>query len=114
MSAAPKAISEFQIPGGEDVDPAMAGVDGPVTINPNATSAAIATNFKIINTFCVVLPARTPRQLMIVRTVRTIVASQAATLSLASICPSAHTYFANVTATAAMPPVCVTSNNAHP
>src|ERR1700736_2169773 len=116
MSAAPKAMSEFQIPGIEDVDPPLATADvgAPLTVNPNATSAAIATNFKVINTFWVVLPARTPRQLTNVSTTRTIVASKAATLSLASICPSAHTYFANVTATAAMPPVCVTSNNAHP
>jgi len=41
-------------------------------------------------------------------------ASKAATLSLASIRPSPHTYFAKVTATAAMPPLWVTSSNAQP
>ena len=92
----------------------MPGMDAPVTVSPNATSAAIAINFRIINKFCVVLPARTPRQLIIVRTIRTIVASKAATLSLASIRPSAHTYFAKVTATAAIPPLWVTSSNAQP
>src|SRR5947207_9921864 len=122
MRAAPKAVNEFQIPGNDDVDPplattvgvAMADAGAPVTVSPNATSAAIAISFRIMNRFCVVLPARTPRQLMIVRTMRTIVASKAATLSLASIRPSEDTYFANVTATAAIPPLWVTSNNAQP
>src|ERR1700686_1267961 len=122
MSAAPKAISEFQIPGDEDVDPplatgvgvSMAGVGAPTTVNPNATSAAIATSFKIINTFCVVLPARTPRQLMIVKTASASAARNAAKLSLACACPSEQTYFANVTATAAIPPVCVTRSRAQP
>src|SRR6266403_6373546 len=122
MRAAPKAVNEFQIPGDDDVDPplattvgvAMADAGAPVTVSPNPTSAAIAINFRIINRFCVVLPARTPRQLIIVRAIRTMVASNAATVSLASICPGAHTYFAKVTATAAIPPLCVTSSNAQP
>src|SRR5438045_4495820 len=110
MRAAPKAVSEFQLPGVDDVDPPlvtavgvlMPGMDAPVTVSPNATSAAIAINFRIINKFCVVLPARTPRQLIIVRTIRTIVASKAATLSLASISTSAHTYFTNISVTATL------------
>ena len=109
MRAAPKAVNEFQIPGNDDVDPplattvgvAMADAGAPVTVSPNPTSAAIAINFRIINRFCV-------------RAIRTMVASNAATVSLASICPSAHTYFAKVTATAAIPPLCVTSSNAQP
>src|SRR5207237_9794393 len=100
MRAAPKAVNEFQIPGDNDVDPplatavevAMAGMDAPVTVSPNAISAAIAINFRIINKFCVVLPARTPRQLIIVRTVRAIVASTAATLSLACHRPGLPKY----------------------
>src|SRR2546430_10501069 len=122
MRAAPKAVSEFQIPGVDDVDPppattvgvVMADAGAPGTVSPNPTRAAIAINFRIINRFCVVLPARTPRQLIIVRTIRTIVASKAATLSLASIRPSAHTYFAKVTATAAITTLCVTSSNDQP
>src|SRR5438874_2564111 len=75
MSAAPNAVSEFQIPGEEDVDPplatnvgvAMVVAGAPLTLNPNPTSAAIASNFKIMKMFCVVLPARTPRQLISVK-----------------------------------------------
>src|SRR5436309_2439160 len=113
MSAAPKAVNEFQIPGDEDVDAPLAtavGVatavaGGPLTLNPNATNAAIATSFKIMNRFCVVLPARTPRQLMRVSKPSASAAISAETLSLDCAFPGAQTYFAKVTATAAMPPL---------
>src|SRR5438105_15046172 len=105
MSAAPNAVSEFQIVGVEDVDLTIVDVVDALTVRPNATSPAIASNFRIMKMFCVVLPARTPRQLMSVRRARAIVAKTAATLSLVSRFPSAQTYFANVTATAAMPPL---------
>src|SRR5260370_8401219 len=122
MRAAPEGVNEFQISGNNDVDPkpaaavgvVMADAGAPGTVSPNPTRAAIAINFRIINRFCVVLPARTPRQLIIVRATRTTAASNAATVSLASICPSAQTYFAKVTATAAIPPLCVTRSNAQP
>src|SRR5260370_12099069 len=122
MRAGRKAFNEFQIPGDKDGSPkpggavgvVMADAGGAGTVSPNRTRAAMAINFRIINRFCVVLPARTPRQLIIVRATRTTAASNAATVSLASICPSAQTYFAKVTATAAIPPLCVTRSNAQP
>src|SRR5438445_11539775 len=117
MRAAPKAVNEFQIPGVDDVDPppatavgvVMADAGAPGTVSPNSTRAAIAINFRNINRFCVVLPVRTPRQLIIVRTIRTIVASKAATLSLASIRPGAHTYFAKFTTNATNEAPCWTN-----
>src|SRR5438309_9078335 len=121
MRAAPNAVSEFQIPGDEDTDPPLATNVGVTVaagaapaVNPNATSAAIASSFRIMNTFCVVLPARTPRQLMIVKTTRTVAARTAARVSFASKFPRAQTYFEKVTATTAMQQLWVTSNMAQP
>src|SRR5436853_488313 len=120
MSAAPNAVREFQRVGVGDVDltpiPAEIVVDVPsrLTVKPKTTSAAIASNFKIIKIFWVVLPARTPRQLIKTRNARARAAISAAMLSLVSAWASAHKYFAKVTATAAIPPLWVTSSRAQP
>src|SRR5258707_15449406 len=113
MSAAPNAVSEFQSVGGNDVDLGVGVAVTPDAVSPKTTSAAIATNFRIMNKFWVVLPARTPRQLISVKIPSAIAAINAATLSLAGACPNAQ-YFANVTATAAIPPLWVTSSKAQP
>src|SRR2546422_6666609 len=122
MRAAPKAVNEFQIPGVDDVDPppatavgvVMADAGAPGTVSPNPTRAAIAINFRIINRFCVVLPARTPKQLMIVKSPRATTANHAARISLVCTPPIAQRYFAKVIATAAIPPLWITRSSAQP
>src|SRR4029077_18040156 len=112
--AAPKTVREFQMPGDEVVDLVTVAAGDPLTVNPNPTSAAIANSFKIIRMFWVVLPARTPRQLIKVRIARATDAKTAVIVSFASKFPRAQEYFARVTATAAIPPVWVTSSSAQP
>ncbi len=68
----------------------------------------------LISQFCVVLPARTPRQLMTVSMRSAIAASHAAAVSLVWAPTMAKRYFANVTATAAIPPLWITSSSAQP
>ena len=82
MSAAPNAVNEFQRVG-DTVDVDLAAAGPALAVNPKATSAAIASSFKIMNKFWVVLPARTPRQLMMIKITSAIVARTAARLSFA-------------------------------
>src|SRR5437016_8302137 len=122
MSAAPKAVREFQNVGVEDVDPgsatsvedASALFGAFVTVSPKTTNPAIASNFKTMKQFWVVLPARTPKQLTIVSRARAIPARHAVVFSLLCVPPRTQTYFAKVTATAAIPPLWVTRSNAQP
>ena len=60
---------------------------------------------------CTLLPARAPRQLMAVSPSRTI-AAMAPSLAVTPLI--SRKYCANVTATAAIPPVCVTSSSTQP
>ena len=75
------------------------------------TSAAIAPIFSSMKALCTLLPARAPRQLM---PVNIISATAAMTLSFQATPVSARKYEAKITATAAMPPVCVTRSSPHP
>jgi len=79
--------------------------------NPATTRAAMATSFSSISALCVLLPLRTPRQLM---TVRIRSAPTAITASGMPAPVSSTRYFPNVAATAAIPPVCTTSSSAQP
>ncbi len=71
----------------------------------------MATIFNNMRALCTLLPARAPKQLMPVN-----VSSAAAATALSfHITPvSARKYEAKITATAAMPPVCVIRSSPHP
>jgi len=79
--------------------------------SPAAIKPAMAAIFSTINTLCMRLPSFTPRQLIMVSAtmVRT-------TTPRSETCHavSSSRYRAKVTVTAAMPPVWITSSNAHP
>ena len=75
------------------------------------TSIAIAASFRSISTVCVLLPLRTPRQLISVRMSSVTTASSESGMAMPV---SVTTYFANVAATAAIPPDCTISSSAHP
>ena len=64
-----------------------------------------------ISPLCTLLPARTPKQLMMVNSAS---ARPATTLSESGTCVSSLKWRAKMIATAAMPPVCVTSSKAQP
>ena len=83
----------------------------PPSASPSTTIATIAADFRIISKLCTLLPARAPRQLMAVSASKTI-AAMAPSLVVTPLI--SRKYFANVTATAAMPPVCVTSSSTQP
>ena len=75
------------------------------------TSAAIAPIFSNMRALWTLLPARAPKQL-----IRVNVSSAAAAMALSfqATPVSARKYEAKITATAAMPPVCVTRSSPHP
>jgi hypothetical protein len=73
---------------------------------PHATSPPIAAIFRTMNALCTALPARTPHTLIAVRAAR---AATAVAASPHGGETSTCVYRAKVTATAAIPPVCVTS-----
>ncbi len=71
----------------------------------------MAPIFMSISVLCTLLPARAPRQLMAVSPNS---AAAAMALSLQPAPLISRKYPAKVTATAAMPPVCVTSSSTQP
>ena len=71
----------------------------------------MAPIFNNMRALCTLLPARTPKQLMPVSASST---AAAVALSFQAAPVSARKYDAKMTATAAMPPVCVTRSNPHP
>ena len=74
-------------------------------------STTTATIFVTISALWTLLPARTPRQLIAVRTRRV---TTAKTGGVRFVALSSRKYAAKVIATAAIPPVCVTSSNVQP
>src|SRR5688572_28938899 len=81
---------------------AAAPPDPPTAIHPTVTSAMIASAFITISALWTFEPARTPRQLIAVRTMRVIVART----DVGTAIPlSSRKYVPKVIATAAMPPV---------
>ena len=71
----------------------------------------MAPSLSSISTFCVFVPLRTPRQLMSVRIASAIAARIESRIGTPV---SSTVYFANVAATAAIPPLCTTSSSAQP
>ena len=71
----------------------------------------MAAAFSSMRTLCTLLPARTPKQLIAVKPSRV-------TAAIGAIAPARSgdlaIVAANVTATAAIPPVCVTSRSTQP
>ena len=80
-------------------------------MKPATISAAIAASFSSIRTLCVLLPLRTPRQLMIVNKMSAMAAMAASGIA---VLVSSTKYLPNVAATAAIPPVCTTNSSAQP
>src|SRR5262249_33242159 len=65
-SAAPKAPIDDSPPATSELVCDVAD-ECPLAANPTPTSAAIAAIFNAISALCTLLPARTPRQLMVVK-----------------------------------------------
>jgi hypothetical protein len=89
----------------------MAAVCSPACVAPTMTRRPTARILSTISALWTLLPARTPRQLITVRI------SSVATASTEVVMPtpvSSRKYAAKVMATAAIPPVCVTSRSAQP
>ena len=84
---------------------------GAAIVAPAMTSIAIAASFSSISAVCVLLPLRTPRQLMSVSASNVMTASSQSGIAMPV---RLTTYFANVAATAAIPPLCTISSSAHP
>src|SRR5487761_274046 len=102
-SAAPIAVTRSNDTG-RSSRADLAGAGAPLRNRnhaPQPTSAAIAKILSTISVLCTVLPTRTPKQLIIVSNPN---ASVAISPSLRWSPVSSRKYFANVTATAAIPP----------
>ena len=84
----------------------------PPNASPTTTSAAIAPIFISISALCTLLPARAPKQLIAVRTEQHRGRDRA--VAPRHSAEPRGSSGAKVTATAAIPPVCVTSSSTQP
>ncbi len=109
VMAAPKRKKRSDDIGASSI--ARAAECGAEIVAPAMISMAMAASLSTISTLCVLLPLRTPRQLISVRMSSVITAI---VHSGTAIPIRLMVYLANVAATAAIPPLCTMSRSAQP